>query len=222
MKKSALVFVDDFGHPKSTILPVVEQIFDKGGWNVCVVDRIDQIVDIVSAPDLIVSFKNSISEAPRGGRNWYQEAFTYKWPNFVNRDGCGLLIVHAGFAFIPKEHPVITEVMHGYFMGHPPLSAITIEPVADCKHPIMEGVTGFVSLMDEHFQVGGLTEENTDVLAYSSADDGRQPCVWAHESGNGRVAVILPGHANPDFQALRHPSMLRMLSNAVRWLGREV
>ena len=69
--------------------------------------------------------------------------------------------------------------------------------------------------------MGGLTEENTTVLAYSFAEDGRQPCAWAHESGKGRVAVILPGHANPTFQALRHPSMIQMLSNAVRWLGQE-
>lgn len=221
MKKSALVLIDDFGHPKSTILPVVEQIFDRNDWNVCVMDRVDQIEDMLSAPDLIVSFKNSISEAPRDGENWYQKSFTYKWADFVNNDGCGLLIVHAGFAFIPKEHPVITEAVHGYFMGHPPLSAITVEPVEGCGHPIMEGVSGFTSLLDEHFQVGGLTEENTTVLAYSFAEDGRQPCAWAHESGKGRVAVILPGHANPTFQALRHPSMIRMLSNAVRWLGQE-
>lgn len=220
MKKTAYVFVDDFGHPKSTILPVLDEIFDYNCWNVIAMDSVYPIVEMLNAPDLIVTFKNSISDIPEDKGNWYENEFTYQWPKFVNDQGCSLLVVHAGFAFIPKEHPVITDIMQGYFNGHPPLSSLEVKIAEDCAHPIVRGVEGFTSLLDEHFQVEGLDGDRTTVLAYSySVNSKKQPAAWAHQSGKGRVAVILPGHANPVFQALRHPSMVRMLKNAVNWLS---
>lgn len=222
MKKTAYVFLDDFGHPKSTILPVLDEIFDYDNWNVVAMDSVHPIVEMLGAPDLIVTFKNSISEIPEDKGNWYEEPFTYQWPKFVNDEGAGLLVVHAGFAFIPKDHPVITEVMHGYFAGHPPMAPLEVKIAENCDHPIIRGVEGFTSLLDEHFQVEGLDGYPTSVLAYSYSENSKeQPAAWAHPSGKGRAAVILPGHANPVFQALRHPSMIQMLKNAVNWLSEE-
>ncbi len=221
MKRNAFILCHDFGHPESTILPVIDQIFDFEQWNVCVMDSVDPIVEMLDGPDLIVTFKNSISEIPEDRGNWYEKAFTYQWPRFVKEEGCSLLVVHAGFAFIPEDHPVVTEVIRGRFKGHPPMAELRYEPVESCGHPMMEGVGPFVSPLDEHFQVEGITDETTHILAWSYSDQGgKQPSTWAHDCGRGRTAVILPGHANPTFEALRHPSMIRLLKNTVRWLGR--
>ena len=221
MKKNAFVLVHDFGHPKSTILPVIKQMFDPEKWNICAMDRLDQVVDMVNAPDLIVTFKNAIGELPEDYANWYDDPNTYKWPEFVNEQGASFLVVHAGFAYIPDEHPVITDIVKAKFRGHPPMSELRFEPVENTGHPMMEGVTPFVSQLDEHFQVEGLSEKDTNILAWSYSDNGgKMPTVWAHECGKGRAAVILPGHANPTFEALKHPSMIRLLKNTVNWLGR--
>ncbi len=222
MKKTAYVFVDDFGHPKDKILPIIPEIFDFEKWHVCVMDDIRHICCMPTAPDLIASFKVGNSGIIDDEPSWYESsAFTYQWMRWVRENGCGLLIVHAGLCFIPRDHPVITEGVKGYFLGHPDPCPIRVEPVEGCSHPIMEGVVPFEIGKDEHFQIEWLAEDESDVLAYSYSDaGGKQPSVWAREVGNGRIAVILPGHPFPEEEGLKNKNMLTMMRNAVEWCGK--
>ena len=221
MKRIAYVFVDDFGHPKDTILPLIPQIFDYDKWHVCVMDSIDSICLMPTAPDLIVPMKLPNSTMIEDKPNWYESSFfTYQWMRWVREDGCGLFVVHAGFPFIPKDHPV-SQGLIGRFVMHPAICPLRFEPVAGCKHPILEGVEGFEVCADEHFKVEGLDEEKTTVLAYSYSEScGKQPTAWAHSLGHGRIATLLPGHATPENQTLLNANMIRMMRNAIAWCGR--
>lgn len=156
MKKIAYVFVDDFGHPKDKILPVIHKIFDYKVWHVCVMDDINSICYMPAAPDLIVTFKVGNSGIVDDEPSWYDSStFTYQWMRWIREQGCGLLIIHAGLCFIPQDHPVVTQGTKGYFLGHPASDRLRFELAENCTHPIMDGVENFVLDSDEHFQIAG-------------------------------------------------------------------
>ena len=221
MKKIAYVFVDDFGHPKDKFIPIVPMLFDYNDWHVCVMDSIDSICLMANAPDLIVSFKMGNSDIVMDKPSWYEtSAFTYQWMRWVREEGCGLLLIHSGLPGIPLDHPVMTEGARGFFAGHKQLGPFRFEPVEGCTHPIIQGVEAFDDPHDEHFEIGGFDESRTNVLAYSSSErSGKQPSVWAHEVGKGRVAVIAPGHASAENHEMRKKDMLKLMQNAVKWCG---
>lgn len=221
VKKNAYVFVDDFGHPKDKFIPIVPLIFDYDEWHVCVMDGVDSICLMANAPDLIVSFKMGNSGIVYDRPSWYEtSAFTYQWMRWVREEGMGLLLIHSGLPGIPPDHPVMLEGARGYFAGHKQLGPMHVEP-EPVDHPIVRGVQAFDTPVDEHFEIGGFHEDNT-VLAFSTSDRSpRQPAAWCHEPGNGRVAVLCPGHATAGNETLRHPEMIKMMRNAVRWCGGE-
>lgn len=223
MKRTAYVFVHDHGHPKEKILPIIPMMFDYDKWHVCVMDSIDSICMMTDAPDLIVTFKMANSGLMDDEPNWYETSpFTYQWMKWVKENGTGLLVVHAGICFIPQEHPVMLLGVKGRFTGHPAMCPIHFEPVEGCTHPILEGIKPFTDDVDEHFQIADFKENEVQVLGYTTSESGgKQPSVWVNEYGAGRVAVILPGHANPAYEPFRNPYINRMLQNAVHWCGQE-
>lgn len=223
MKKTAYVFTDDFGHPKSTILPLLPKIFDYGKWHVCAMDSIEDICLMPTAPDLIVTFQVGNRGIIDNQPSWYESSpFTYQWMRWVREDGCGLLIIHGGLCFIPADHPVIIHGTIGHFSGHPAACPVHIEPIMGKNHPITDGITPFDIESDEHFQIDGIDETKMNILAYSTSETGgRQPAVWTNEVGCGRVAVLTPGHASEKVRPLEYPQMIRMMSQAVSWCGKE-
>ncbi len=219
-KKVAYVFVDDFGHPKSTILPVIPFMFDYNKWHVVVMDDAKPIYLMANAPDLIMSMKLANAGAMDDAPSWYENSLTHRWIDFVEKEGCGLFIMHAGFPFIPADHPILKRLIHGHFKTHPAYQPIDVE-IINHEHPIMKGVENFQTIDDEHFQVEDFEPEKTTVLAYSHSKlGGKMPCAWAHEAGKGRVAVILPGHVNPTGNNLFNPMLLKMMQNAINWCGK--
>ena len=223
MKKIAYVFVHDHGHPKDKILPIIPQIFDYEKWHVCVMDGIDSICMMPTAPDLIVTFKMANSGLMEDEPNWYESSpFTYQWMKWVRENKTGILVVHAGLCFIPEEHPLMTLGIKGRFTGHPAICPIHFEPVEGINHPILDGISSFTDEADEHFQITGLDENVVNILAYTTSESGgKQPSCWVNEYGKGRIAVLLPGHANPQYEPFRNENMNRMLRNAIHWCGQD-
>jgi len=221
MKHTALVFVDDFGHPKETILPVIEKVFDCSKWQVCVMDSVESILSVMNPPDLIVTFKLGISGIVEDRPSWYENnPFTYQWIKWVKECGMGLLVVHSGLCFIPKDHPVVTAGVYGSFAGHPAMGPLKVEILKETNHPIIEGVEDFEELVDEHFQIEGLDEGKTTVFARSTSElGGVQPAGWAHDCGKGRIAVLCPGHTTAKGNNLMSNGMLRMIRNAIAFCG---
>ena len=100
--------------------------------------------------------------------------------------------------------------------SHPPPSPQRVEITS---HPICEGVSDDWIVVDEIY--GDLAiSAHVDVAAWGrrTPDDDRQPIVWTHAVGAGRIVVDLLGH---DRRSLDDPDHRRLLANAVDWLREE-
>jgi len=235
MKKTAIVLMDDLFHPAKRILPYLSRYLDEVQWHICVMTHLDHICMINNAPDLFINFKDSRDNWRLQTPVWYQDSFSLQIADFVTKEGCGYLAVHAGLMDIPQEHPIKTKVLHGgvdvdagkpvfttnQFFGKIPglpfglFSEVTFTPVAD--HPILEGIEQF-DVIDEQLTVSIPDESCVEILGYASSKEaGQSIAAWACEAGDGRVAGISLGHLT---ESLEHPSMIRLIQNAAKWCAR--
>ena len=143
---------------------------------------------------------------------WIDEAAQRALADHVG-DGAGLLVFHAGTASHP-ESGALRELTGGRFIHHPPEHpTVTISVVG--SHPITEGVSTFAH-PDEHYFMEVDDGVTPLLLAHSSL--GEQSAGWCRSHGQGRVAVVVPGHTR---EMLEDPMLRRLVSNAVGWcLGR--
>lgn len=131
--------------------------------------------------------------------------------DFVEQGG-GLLALHAAIASYPPDGP-LHSLLHGRFLYHPPLHPAVQYAIAQPAGEITLGVDSF-TVEDEQYFVeleAGVTEI---LLMSQTREHGESPAGWAHESGAGRVCVLVPGHTEV---AMLHPMMQKLLQNALDW-----
>jgi uncharacterized protein len=102
----------------------------------------------------------------------------------------------------------------GAFLHHPKQCPVTIEPAAG--HPLTSGTTSFTET-DEHYHMA-LDDESADVFMTATSQHGSQPAGWTRAEGQGRVAVLTPGHNVPVWL---HPSFQSLLRNALNWVHQQ-
>jgi len=233
MKRIAYVIADDLLHSYKRYRDVISGMFDANEWSVVVLKSFADVCCMISAPDLIVSFKDSRDNWRLETPNIYEDPMTYKLADFVTKDGCGYIAVHAGVLNLPDNHPLYTAVLKGkadagentpvfksnLLFGRIPntnpfgtFADVTFTP--ECVHPVLEGVKEFTS-RDEQLDVKFAAPEKVDVIGYVSSEAaGKTPAVWVTEAGKGRAVGISMGHL-PD--TLSNENMLKLLKNAVAY-----
>lgn len=160
-----------------------------------------------------MTFKDPIENDQIPTPIWCDEEWSKKLEKNIKSDGMGFLAVHCGLTDLPEEHIISKEILRSFFVTHPPQCPVTFIP--EKAHPITSGVTKFTfPEIHEHYIIEIDPDAQTAVLAYTESEHGRQPALWAHELGNGRVCGITPGHDTPN---LTCPEYLRLLKNAVKW-----
>ncbi|MFW5689724.1 MAG: ThuA domain-containing protein [Spirochaetota bacterium] len=158
--------------------------------------------------DLVVFAMMGRLDPERSEETWFHERAQLALTDHV-ASGAGLLVVHAGTASHPTDGP-FRELVGGHFLHHPPEHPpVTISPVA--THPITEGVGAFAH-PDEHYFMD--VDEGVTELLRATSELGDQSAGWCREHGDGRVAVLVPGHTR---QMLAEPMLRRLLSNAAAW-----
>ncbi len=125
--------------------------------------------------------------------------------------GNGLLAIHSGTAEYDQV-PVIRGLLGGVFLHHPEQCLVTVSPHPD--HPLSTGIAPF-TLKDEHYFMA-LDDPQADVFMTTSSMNGEQPGGWRRDVGDGRVAVLTPGH---NLEVWLDPSYQVILSNCLRWCG---
>ena len=142
---------------------------------------------------------------------WLTPDQEQKFEDYVNAGG-RLFLYHDGFGNYPKGNGV-SRVARAFFVRHPPIVEINVTPTG--KRPdLTEGVTPFV-VSDEEYEVE-MDESLTSVFMEShSPEHGRAPQGWAHTYGEGRVAVLIPGHR---MDTITHPMINRTVQNILGWL----
>lgn len=212
-KLSVLVLVDDYWHPASSIKPLMPLLFPDSEYEVCFTTNPEELLKCENNLDLFVSFKDPIENDQIPTPIWCDDKWSSTLEKYIKENGMGFLAVHCGLTDLPKDHLISKEILRSCFITHPDQCPVTFIPAKN--HPITEGVTEFTFPdNDEHYVIEIEPDAETEILGYTTSKNGKQPGLWAHELGNGRVCGITPGHNAVN---LTYPQYLKLLTNAVKW-----
>ena len=216
MKKKVLILFGDYWHPSDTIKPLVGLMFDDSEWDITVTEDPDELLKCFSAPDLFVSFKDASEDNRVPTPIWCDEKWSEALKKYIAEDGMGFLAVHCALADIPKEHVLTQEILRSRFITHPPQCEVKFIP--EKAHPITDNIGEFsFPTPDEHYIMEMTPDAETEILGCTVSRHGKQPALWAHGFGNGRVCGVTPGHTTEN---LTCPEYVKLLKNAVNWCVR--
>jgi hypothetical protein len=143
---------------------------------------------------------------------WLTKEQSLKFVEYVNAGG-RMLLYHDGFGNHPCDYgPAI--VARACFIRHPAIVEISVTTTGKMPH-LTEGVESPFIVADEEYELE-MDESQTSVFLEShSPQHGRAPQGWAHTFGEGRVAVLIPGHR---MDTITHPMIGRLVQNILNWL----
>lgn len=212
MKKKVLVLYGDYWHPSETIKPLIELMFPSSEWDVTATEDPDMLL-CSPAPELFVSFKDASEDNRVPTPIWCDEKWSETLKKLIAEDGIGFLAIHCGLADIPTEHTLTREILRARFISHPPQCEVKFVP--ERKHKITENVGEFTfPSADEHYIMEMTRNAKTEILAYTVSQYGKQPALWAHSFGKGRVCCVTPGHTTENLTSSEY---VKLLKNAAEW-----
>jgi type 1 glutamine amidotransferase len=209
-KVKVLVLCGDYWHPPA--------IARKGLGSLAEIEfTFDYIEDIrkwspeimTMYPLAILTKSDNISATDQ--TSWMTDAIQAAFFDYV-RSGNGLLAIHSGTAEY-EQKPLLRRLLGGVFTHHPEQCAVTVNPRKG--HPLCSGVAPF-TCKDEHYFVT-MDDPQADVFATTVSEHGKQPGAWRRAEGNGRVAVLTPGH---NLEVWLHSSFQALMLNCLRWCGK--
>jgi len=222
VKKRALAILGDAHH---SVFPqysaIVRQLQEKG-YSTDVILDYNVPFEGLSEYDIVVLSRYAYNDVvlckeyhfnfARGKDNlWLTSKQEQAFEDFVKSGGC-LFLHHDGIGFYPKGG-AISRLAKAYFITHPPVGRITVKPVGHFPE-LTKGIELF-DVVDEEFVVE-MDESQTGVFLESHSEkNGRFAQGWAHKYGNGKVAVLIPGH---DKTVLFHPMTKQCIRNVIEWL----
>jgi type 1 glutamine amidotransferase len=205
-----LVFCDDYWHPARVprqglgISPKSEFTFD---WIENTRDWSPE--SLMAYPLVILTKSNNVSATDPTG--WMMDTVQAALAAYV-RKGNGLLAIHSGTAGY-DQMPLLRNLLGGIFHHHPEQCPVTVNP--HMEHPLSAGSAPF-TLKDEHYFME-MDDPQADVFMTTSSEHGEQPGGWRRTEGQGRVAVLTPGH---NLEVWLRPSFQALLLNAAHWCSK--
>jgi type 1 glutamine amidotransferase len=145
--------------------------------------------------------------------------------SFIRDDGKGFIGIHSAAITFPSW-PEYTEMLGGYFDGHPWGQFKAPLVVEDSKFPGMDHLPQSFSLHDEIYQIKDFSRDNVRVLLRLDADkldlskkgvhrkDKDFAVVWARNYGKGRALYNGLGHRE---EVWERPDIQKMWLGMVRW-----
>jgi hypothetical protein len=222
--KRALAILGDDWHCVAPLYSTIAGSLKQHGYDPVTIMDYNVSFDDFGKYDLIAMSRNGwehvayyrdrdVNPSLQRGNCWLTASEEQKFEDYVNAGG-RLLLHHDAIGFYRKGR-AITRLAKAYFIRHPAIVKIRIS--ATGKMPeLTEGMTPF-SVADEEYEVE-MDESQTQVFLEShSPEHGRAPQGWAHPYGQGKVAVLIPGH---NVTVLSHPMVRRCMDNVVAWLGK--
>lgn len=205
-----LVLCDDYWHPARVpreglgALTEAEFTFD---WIENAHDWSPE--KMMTYPVVILTKSNNVSSADK--TPWMTEAVQATFLDYV-RNGNGLLAIHSGTAEYAQA-PLLRGLLGGVFSHHPEQCPVTIQP--HTGHPLCTNADSF-TLKDEHYFME-LDDPQADVFVTTESQNGKQPGAWRRAEGDGRVAILTPGH---NLDVWLHPAFQTLILNSLRWCGK--
>jgi type 1 glutamine amidotransferase len=205
-----LVLCDDYWHPARVpreglgTLTGTEFAFD---WIENAHDWSAEIM--MKYPLVILTKSNNVSSADR--TPWMTDTVQAAFADYV-RKGNGLLAIHSGTADY-EQAPVLRGLLGGVFHHHPEQCPVTVMP--HVGHPLSDGIQPFWPKDEHYFML--MDDPQVDIFMTTKSEHGYQPGGWRRAEGDGRVAVLTPGH---NLEVWLHPSFQALITNALRWCGK--
>lgn len=213
MKKNALILTGDYWHPTDTITPIIGLMLPENKWEIQMTENPNDFLKLKETPDLLVTFKDPIENDQIPTPIWCGEEWSGILKQRISDEGMGFLAVHCGLTDLPKEHIITREILRAQFISHPPQCEVKFIP--EKTHPITENISEFTfPAIDEHYIIELIPDSPTEVLGYTVSHHGRQPALWAHALGKGRICGITPGHSTEN---LIYSEYIKLLQNATEW-----
>ncbi|MCM1134727.1 MAG: ThuA domain-containing protein [Clostridium sp.] len=213
MKKTALILTGDYWHPTASIIPLLDLMLPQADWKARATENPAELLNTTNAPDLFVTFKDPIENAQISTSIWCDSKWSNALKKLISEEGMGFLAIHCGLADLPAKHIISCEILRARFVSHPPQCEVKFIP--EKAHPITNHLSEFTfPADDEHYIMEMLPEFPTGILGYTISENGRQPALWAHSLGKGRICGVTPGHVTEN---LIFPEYVKLLKNAADW-----
>ena len=210
MKKKLFLLVHDYWHYKDSIEPLVQLLASE---NLDITFTRNPKEYLGAQYDLFLSFKDPIENDQIPTPVWCDDEWTTKFLNDV-KNGMGTVLLHAALTDLPSGHKILNDGIRSTFITHPEQCKVTFLPVV--PHPVLEGVHEFeFPEKDEHYVMEMLPGVDTTIIAETASVNGRQPGVWVHTYGAGKICCITPGHSTSN---LTCEPFVKLVKNAVNWV----
>ena len=217
MKKTAFFLVGDYWHHGDTIKPLQDILFPQEEWEVVFTEKPEDLLEMNSAPDLIISFKDPIENDQIPTPIWCDEKWTEYLLNCIRENGTGVLFVHAAVTDLNEKHPIVKDLIQSVFTGHPSPCRVSFMPIKD--HIILKGIDVFTfPENDEHYMMSMVGKSDVEIIANTVSEHDSQPGMWVRELGRGRACCLTSGHTT---QNLTCDGYIGVLKNAIKWCIRE-
>jgi type 1 glutamine amidotransferase len=205
-----LVLCGDHWHPPRVAHEGLRALQSSGFVFDWIEDARDWSPEIMSSyRSVILTKSNNVSHTDQ--TEWMTDDAQGAFLKYV-QSGNGLLAIHSGTAEYERKS-VLRALLGGVFTRHPDPCPVTIKP--RMEHPLCTE-SGPFTLQDEHYFMA-LDDPQAEVFMTTASVNGEQPGGWRREVGNGRVAVLTPGH---NLEVWLHPSFQALLINSLRWCSK--
>jgi type 1 glutamine amidotransferase len=205
-----LVLCDDHWHPTRTPREGLGTLATEGFTFDWIENAHDWSPELMGEyPVTILTKSNNVCSSDQ--TDWMTDTAQSAFHDYVCK-GNGLLAIHSGIAEY-QQKPVLRSLLGGVFTHHPEQCPVTVEP--RLEHPLTIRSATF-TLKDEHYFIT-LDDPQADVFVTTKSENGEQPGGWRRSEGEGRVAVLTPGHS---LEVWLHPSFQALLLNCLRWCNK--
>jgi len=130
---------------------------------------------------------------------------------YITRGG-GLLAIHSASASF-KTEALYHKILGGHFREHGAVQEMRVLPTQSAD-AIFGDIAPF-SVSDELYINN--YDPNIQIHFYSQRDNVREPVVWTHQHGAGRVCYCSFGHRA---DTMRHPSVQGIITRGLNWVCR--
>jgi type 1 glutamine amidotransferase len=205
-----LVLCDDYWHPARIPQEGLSGL-EKDGFSFDWIEDAREWSEerMMKYPLVILTKSNNVSSSDQS--DWVTDNIQSAFVEYV-RKGNGLLAIHSGTAGY-QEKTILRSLLGGVFTHHPNQCMVTMQ--THTNHELTTSIPTF-TVKDEHYFIG-MDDPQVDVFMTTRSEHGEQPAGWRRTEGNGRVAVLTPGH---NLEVWLHPSYQALLLNALRWCGK--
>ena len=208
-----LILLGGMWHDFDGFTQAMKPVFEANGYRVESTYNLDVLEHLEEAGyDLIISYTCFSKHRP-GYDDAGPEGLTDGQVDGLTRwvqNGGALLGAHAA-TVTGDSNQNLGRLLGGVFISHPEPFNFTVYPLSG-EHSITAGVQAF-SILDEFY----IQQYNSSVEVHMAAifQEAAHPMVWSRYEGQGRVAVVAPGHF---FEVWENPVYQKIMLQTAGWL----